>query len=137
MTDKKMDLEFDKEEIVKAEEEYKRLELDPAQQEIIETIAESMSEFIPLSELAVKGFTWKVLKNWQQMRRINIAELNTRPLIDKINATKELIKQAKKFYVNLLSDATPQQRRILENNFDTLLKKSPELLRNQRKRASK
>ena len=90
-----------------------------------------------IRELAVQGFTWKFLKSWQQMRRINIADLNSRPLIDKINATKELIKQAKKFYVSLLSDATPQQRRILENNFDMLLKQSPEILKNQRKITSK
>ena len=62
------------------------------------------------------------MNNWQRMRRITIAELLNKPKIDRVNATKELIKQAKKFYLSLLSDATQQQKEVLEKEFDKILK---------------
>ena len=122
MTTETMELEFDTEEIAKAEEEYKKLQLDPAQQEMIDSLTDLLAEIVPLPKLAVKGFTWQVVNNWQRMRRITIAELLTRPKIDRVNATKELIKQTKKFYLSLLSDATPQQKELLEKGFDKILK---------------
>ncbi len=130
MTAETVELEFDQEEITKAEEEYKRLQLDPAQQEMVDTLTKIMNDLVPIPETAAKGFTWKVMNNWQKMRRITIAELSNRPLRDRIEVSKEIIKQAKKFYINLLSEATPEQRAILEKKFDTILKQSSELLRN-------
>lgn len=125
-----LELKFDQEEIKKAEEEYKRTQLDPAQQEMVETLTKLMDDFVPIPESAVKGLTWKVLNNWQKMRRITMKELTERPSRDKIDAAKEMLKQAKKFYISLLSEATPEQKRMLERKFDTILKQSSELLRN-------
>ena len=122
MTTETMELEFNTEEITKAEEEYKKLQLDSAQQEMIDSLTEVLADIVPIPKLAVKGFTWQVMNNWQRMRRITIAELLTRPKIDRVNATKELIKQAKKFYLSLLSDATQQQKEVLEKEFDKILK---------------
>ena len=130
MTTETVELKFDQEEIDKAEEEYKKLHLDPAQQDMVDSITKIMNGLVPISETAVKGFTWKVMSNWQSMRRITVAELSNRPLRDRIDAAKEMIKQAKKFYVSLLEDSTPKQREILERKFDTILKQSSELLRN-------
>jgi len=125
-----VELKFDQEEIDKAEEEYKKLHLDPAQQNMVDSITKIMNGLVPIPEAAVKGFTWKVMSNWQRMRRITIAELNNRPLRDRIEVTKEMIKQAKKFFVSLLSESTPEQREILERKFDTVLKQSSEFLKN-------
>ena len=130
LTSETVELKFDQEEIDKAEDEYKKLHLDPAQQDMVDSITKIMSDLVPLSEAAVKGFTWKVMSNWQRMRRITVAELSNRPLRDRIDAAKEMIKQAKKYYVSLLEDATPKQREIFERKFDTILKQSSELLRN-------
>ena len=130
MTAETAELKFDQEEITKAEEENKKLQLDPAQQDMIDSLTKIMNDLVPLPENAVKGFTWKVMSNWQKMRRITIAELSNRPLRDRIEVSKEIIKQAKKFYISLLSEATPEQKAVLEKRFDTVLKQSSELLRN-------
>ena len=122
MTAETVELEFNTEEVSKAEEEYKKLQLDPAQQEMIDSLTELLADIVPISKLAVKGFNWQVVTNWQRMRRITIAELLTRPKIDRVNATKELLKQTKKFYLNLLAEATPQQKEVLEKGFDKVLK---------------
>ena len=130
MTAETAELEFNSEEITKAEEEYKKLQLDPTQQEIIDSLTELLADIVPIPKLAVKGFTWQVMNNWQRMRRITIAELLTRPKIDRVNATKELIKQAKKFYLSLLLNATPQQKESLEKGFDMLLRQSSDRITN-------
>ncbi len=130
VTTETIELEFDQEEITKAEEEYKKLQLDPAQQEMVDSIAKVTNDVVSLPETAVKNFTWKIMTNWQKMRRITIAELENRPLRDKNDAAKEIIKQAKKFYIELLSEASPEQRDLLEKKFDTVIKQSSILLNN-------
>ena len=130
MSAETVELKFDQEAVNKAEEEYKRLHLDPAQQDMIDSLTKIMNELVPIPETAVKGLIWKVVNNWQKMRRITIAELSNRPLRDRIEVSKEIIKQAKKFYINLLSEATSEQKEMLERKFDTVLRKSSEFFRN-------
>ncbi|MFW9852306.1 MAG: hypothetical protein ACFFDS_05160 [Candidatus Thorarchaeota archaeon] len=130
MTTETMELKFNQEEITKAEEEYKKLQLDPAQQEMVNSISKITSSQLSLPEIAVKNFTWKIMSNWQKMRRITIAEIENRPLRDRVEVTKEIIKLAKGFYLELLSEATPEQKEILERKFDSVLKQSSELLKN-------
>jgi hypothetical protein len=128
MTTETMELEFDQEEVTKAEEEYDKLRLDPSQQEMVDSIARITNDLVSLPESAVKSFTWQVMSKWQKMRRITIAELENRPLRDRNEAAKEIIKQAKRFYLELLSEATPEQREILEKKFDTVLKQNATIL---------
>ncbi|TFG10871.1 hypothetical protein EU534_00445 [Candidatus Heimdallarchaeota archaeon] len=128
MTAETMELEFDQEAVSKAEKEFEKIQLDPAQQEMVDSITKITSEFISLPETAVKSFTWKVMNNWQKMRRITIAELENRPLRDRNDAAKEIIKQAKKFYLELLSESTLEQREILAKNFDTFIKHNSPVL---------
>ena len=130
MTTETKDLDFDQEEVSKAEEEYKKLQLDPAQQEMVDSISKITNDLVSLPETAVKNFTWKVMSNWQKMRRITIAELENRPLRDRIDAAKEIIKHAKKFYIELLSEATPEQREILAKKFDSVIKQKSTFLSN-------
>lgn len=130
MTAETMELEFDQEAVSKAEKEFEKIQLDPAQQEMVDSITKITSEFISLPETAVKSFTWKVMNNWQKMRRITIAELENRPLRDRNDAAKEIIKQAKKFYLELLSESTLEQREILAKKFDTLIKQNSTVLNN-------
>ena len=130
MTAEIMELEFDQEEVNKAEEEYKKLHLDPAQQEMVDNITKITNNLLSLPESAVKGFTWRVMNKWQKMRRITIAELENRPFRDRNDAAKEIIKQAKRFYLELLSEATPEQREVLERKFDTIIKQNSVFLSN-------
>lgn len=130
VTAETMKLKFNQEEIIKAEEEYKKLRLDPAQQELVNSISVITKEQLSLPETVIKNFTWKVMSNWQKMRRITIAELENRPLRDRVDAAKEIIKKAKEFYFQLLSEATPEQKELLERKFDSILKQSSELLKN-------
>ncbi|MHA1198404.1 MAG: hypothetical protein ACTSQF_03535 [Candidatus Heimdallarchaeaceae archaeon] len=130
MTTETTELEFNQEEVSKAEEDYKKLQLDSAQQEMVDSITKITNDLVSLPETAVKSFTWKVMNNWQKMRRITIAELENRPLRDRNEAAKEIIKQAKKFYLELLSEANPEHREILAKRFDTVLKQSSTYLNN-------
>jgi len=130
VTAETLELKFNLEEITKAEKDYEKLQLDPAQQEMVNSISKITSAQLSLPETAVKNFTWKVMNNWQKMRRITIAEIENRPLRDRIDVTKEIIKLAKRFYLELLLEATPEQKEILERKFDSVLKQSSELLKN-------
>ena len=130
VTTKISELEFNQEEVIKAEEEYKKLHLDPAQQEMVDSIAKITNDLVSLPEIAVKSFTWKVMNNWQKMRRITIAELENRPLRDRNEAAKEILKQAKKFYLELLSEATSEQREMLEREFDSVIRQNSGILNN-------
>ena len=123
------ELVFDTEIISNTEDEADKIVADPAQQELLDSLTEIIADIIPISRKAIKGFTWKLMNDWQKMRRITIAELDGRPVIDKINAAKEIIKQAKKFYVSLLVEATPIQRYRLEKDFDNSMNQLSNRLR--------
>lgn len=116
------ELVFNNEIIANTENEEGKISADPAQEELLDSLTEIIAEIIPISRKAIRGFTWKLIEDWQQMRRITITELEGRPIIDKINAAREIIKQAKKFYVSLLVEATPIQKYRLEKEFDNSIK---------------
>lgn len=62
MVSNSLKFEFDKRKVQDAEEEYKTLKLDPAQRGMVEAMSKFMTGFIPISEMAIKGFTWKVMQ---------------------------------------------------------------------------
>ena len=124
-------LEFNKSEVAKAEEEYKLLKLDPAQRGMVDSMAKAMIRFIPISENAIKGFTWQVMESWQQKNKKTMAELHAMPLEDRINATKDMITAAKEIYTRLLWKATPEQTIALEKGFDSLLEQSIKVMKGE------
>ena len=127
-----MELKFDKTKVKEAEEEYLKLKLDPAQRGMVETMAQGMKAFVPVSEIAIKGFTWQVMTKWQRDNEMTLAGLHSLPLEERIEATKEMIGISKKIYVRLLWNATPQQKKMLEMGFDGLLEKSIEVMKSRR-----
>ncbi|MHA2227258.1 MAG: hypothetical protein ACXAC8_18725 [Candidatus Hodarchaeales archaeon] len=128
-----MDLKFDKEKVKQAEEEYNQLKLDPAQRGMVDAMAQGMLAFVPVSETAVKGFTWKVMTQWQKENERTMANLHTASLEEQIEATKQMIAISKKIYLRLLWNATPQQKKTLEMGFDGLLEKSIEVMKSGRR----
>ena len=58
-------IEFKKEAVEQAEQDFSRLQLHPAQRRNVEQMCGVISSHIGLSPLATKGFFWKALKEWQ------------------------------------------------------------------------
>ncbi|MFX1237142.1 MAG: hypothetical protein ACFFAS_13230 [Promethearchaeota archaeon] len=60
--------------IEKAEEEYMKLGLNEGQKERINSYVKIIQKYIPLSEFTLKGFMWRVIKDFQVKKHLDIAE---------------------------------------------------------------
>jgi len=125
-------IKFNESEVKKAEEIYNELKLDPAQRGMVDSMADAMIRFIPISKNAIKGFTWQVMESWQQKNKKTMADLHTMPLEARINATKDMITHSNKIYTRIMWKATPEQRKALEKGFDLLLEQSIKVMKGEK-----
>jgi len=70
--------------------ELERIQANPVQKEIISHFAKIISSQISVPEIAVKGFLWKALRDWQLENGMTIAETE----IGHGSSRSERIKQA-------------------------------------------
>ncbi len=86
--------------------EYEKLQLAPGQRQIVTGISKVMTQFITMSPIAMNGFIWKAIKEWQIENQKTIDSLETATpevrvrevgiLFDKLGATlKRILKNSK------------------------------------------
>ena len=133
MSDVIKNLKFDQVEIEKAEKDFSRLQLHPGQRGMVDSMSKIMTGFLPISELSIKGFTWKVMQNWQTNNQKTMEDLHTMTMDETIEATKEMLADSKKIYMRLLWRATPEEKQILDKSFDQLFNASIKMIKEQRR----
>ena len=73
-----------------AEEEYSRLQVAPAQTQIVVLMADLLCSFIPLKKLAMKGFAWRAIIKWQKDNHRPLTDLETIPPAQRLSAAKDI-----------------------------------------------
>ena len=56
---------FQSSKIEEAENDYSRITLAPEQRGIVEGIANIMSQYVEISQVALRGFIWNAITKWQ------------------------------------------------------------------------
>ncbi|MHA1592654.1 MAG: hypothetical protein ACTSUP_09300 [Candidatus Heimdallarchaeaceae archaeon] len=133
MSDVIKNLKFDQTEIEKVEKDFSKLQLHPGQRGMVDSMARIMTGFLPISSLAIKGFTWTVMQNWQSNNQKTMEDLHTMSMDETIEATKEMLADSKKIYMKLLWKATPEEKATLDKSFDHLFKESIKMIQEQRR----
>ncbi|MHA2294548.1 MAG: hypothetical protein ACXAEU_20675 [Candidatus Hodarchaeales archaeon] len=85
-----MVLKWDNQIVYEAEEEYNRLQIDPAQKQIVESMAGLLCQYVPLRKLAMKGFAWRAIIKWQQDNHRALRDLMTIDAEKRIIAAKQI-----------------------------------------------
>lgn len=133
MSDTLKNLQFDQNEIDKAERDFSRLQLHPVQRGMVDAMSQIMISFLPISKVAIKGFTWKVMQNWQTRNSRTMEDLHSMSLEETVEATKEMLADSRKIYSRLLWNATPEQRKAFDKGFDELFHISIKMIKEQRR----
>ncbi|MFX1278218.1 MAG: hypothetical protein ACFFA3_02305, partial [Promethearchaeota archaeon] len=77
-------IEFNKIELEKAESDFSKAKLDGFQRNIIVTQAEMMCKFINMSELAMRGFIYRTIMDWQKENRHYFSDASNMTTEDRI-----------------------------------------------------
>ena len=95
-------LEFKKVEIEKVEKDYEKLQLTSEQRELISQSAKLYLKYIPVSEMAIKGFISRAMREWQIQNKIDMKETLAWPLEKQIRLTSEVIAIMKEMMTKIL-----------------------------------
>jgi hypothetical protein len=112
-------LEFKKEAVSKAEQDYTKLQLTPEAKKIIAGAAQVYAKFLPISELALKGFIAMALRDFQVQEKVDAATIPQLPKEkrDRYNQmiAKILLAKLEKVLVR------PGQKALLKEGFEKSL----------------
>lgn len=67
-------INFDSAAVHKAEQDYNQLSLTPEQREMIEAAAKIYTQYLPLTEMAVRGFISFAMRDWQVEHKTDIKD---------------------------------------------------------------
>ncbi|MFX1374184.1 MAG: hypothetical protein ACFFA0_00080 [Promethearchaeota archaeon] len=101
--------------IKKAEEYYQSIHLNAEQMERVNSFTQILNQYLPISERALKGFLWRVLKNIQMKYKIDFVEEGKRTdvsLVERMGAIQEIFTMLKEELTRIL--ITQEQEPILE-----------------------
>ncbi len=87
--------EFVKSEIELAERDYERLTLDPDQREKVVQLASICVKYVPISEMAMKGFISRAMREWQVENKANFKETLNWGQNDQIKIAKDILEIVK------------------------------------------
>ncbi|MHA1203313.1 MAG: hypothetical protein ACTSQ4_12450 [Candidatus Heimdallarchaeaceae archaeon] len=133
MSDTIQNLKFDQSEIEKVERDFSKLQLHPVQRGMVDSMAQIMMAFLPISNMAIRGFTWKVMQNWQTRNQRTMEDLHTMTMDETVEATKEMLADSKKIYMRLLWQATPKEKITLDKAFDNLFEEAIKMIKERRR----
>ena len=117
---------FKKSSIEEAENYFKTIRIEKYQRRIVAAIAPLMCKYIPMSVMAMKGFSWRAISNWQVENKKGINELANDPPAVRMKAvlgimenldgelTRILLKQEDSFKIK---QATAEAFEFYKNNF--------------------
>ncbi|MFW9970165.1 MAG: hypothetical protein ACFFDF_08190 [Candidatus Odinarchaeota archaeon] len=91
--------------IEQAEAYYQNIHINPEQKEKINSFAQILSQYLPISERALMGFLWRVLLNIQKKYHIDFAEEGKRrdvSLAERMGAIQEIFTMLKEELTRIL-----------------------------------
>ena len=117
---------FKKSSIEEAENYFKTIRIEKYQRRIVAAIAALMCKYIPMSVMAMKGFSWRAISNWRVENKKGINELANDPPAVRMKAvlgimenlegelTRILLKQEDSFKIK---QATAEAFEFYKTNF--------------------
>ena len=113
-------LKFNQNAIQEAEKYYKTVHLGPGQRGITQGIAKIVSNYIPLDEKPLMGFTWRVMKEWQIKHKVYIKDVGKNYTPEqRIEVVKELLDMAYNELTRVLINQ--EQKPLLKQGLNEVL----------------
>ncbi len=98
--------------IEKEAKDFSQLELHPKHRGMVEQVARVVEKYVDIDHLALMGFAWKSIKDWQIQHQMTALEVSMRSKQERDQATKEMLEICKGYLVRILQN--PEDINILE-----------------------
>ena len=109
-----MSIIFNEEKVRESEFEFKKITLRPEQKVMVQRIAELMSEFIPLSVMALKGNCWLSLVEWQTTNKKVTQDITAMSQEERLATIKEIFEYSKNRLKKMLIQPNEQEIQLDE-----------------------
>ncbi len=113
------DIKFKLNLVQEAEDYYQRLHITPEQKKQVNDISKLLTKYISISEKAIKGFFWRVLRDYQIKRHMGLEESKNLSIDERIEGLKEILSLLRKDLTRVLVD--PEQAALLDVAFEKTL----------------
>ncbi len=111
-----------KEALKSTEQDYKRVNITKDQSKTIQEILKLLFEFIPISELPLKGWVLPTLIEWQIKNKKKIDGIVDMPFGRKLNAIKEIFNIGKEKLKSALNKLKEKNELIIDIAFEKVFK---------------
>ncbi len=111
-------INFNEEILKRTEQDYKKVKITAKQSKTIQEILNLLFEFIPISELPLKGWVLPSLIEWQIKNNKLIDEIANMPIGRKLNAIKDIFNIGKKNLKNALAEPKEKNEIIIDIAFE-------------------
>lgn len=111
---------FNQEAITEAEEDYSKLQVSAEQRPIIEGVANVLSNYVNISKIALKGFIWRVVKDWQKKHSKAASEIATMNPEDRVKNIGEMFDMLNDYLAKILrsSDQKAALSEAIDDGFE-------------------
>ena len=113
------DIKFRISAVQEAEEYYKRLHMTAEQKKQVDSISKVLSHHVSIPERAIKGFFWRVLREYQIRRHMGLDESKNLSIDERIEGLKEIFSLLREDLTRILVD--PEQSPLLDKAFEQSL----------------
>lgn len=105
-------IKFQKEAVERAEEELRRIDIDPNYRQMTIGFVKLLQEHIDLPEIVLKGNVWLTIKQWQMENHKTIADVQNMPPQERFAAGKEMFMLGKERTKRLLANRGEQEELV-------------------------
>ena len=112
-------IEFNQKLIAESERDYSKLKFTPQQRALIEQAATLYNQYFDISEMAMRGFIARAIKQWQIEEKRVLDDIYSATGAEQVKLTKELAEVLKKVLIKVV--IKPEQVPLLEKVIDQAL----------------
>ncbi len=105
-------LQFIEKELIKAENDYSRVQASPEQKIVIDQLAELLSRYTGMPKLPMKGFLWKAMKDWQLRHNTACHAVLELPYAERLEKVKEMLTILEENYLSKVLKRSVDQYRL-------------------------
>jgi len=105
-------IKFQKDAVEKAEDEFKKIDIDPAYRQMTFGFVKLLQQHLDLPEIVLKGNVWLTIKQWQMENQKTIADVQKMPPQERFAAGKEMFMMGKERTKHLLAEREKQEELV-------------------------
>ncbi len=101
---------FLKEAVEQEAKDFSKLEIHPKHRGMVEQVARVIEKYIDINHLALMGFAWKSIKEWQVKHKMTALEVSRRSKKERDRATWEMFQICCRYLEKILRNPEDKQK---------------------------